>query len=62
MSPAAIEIFRAELAAAVRRAEAAEARAARAERERDELRRLLIRLRTTLAEISDEPLPVQVAA
>lgn len=62
MTPAESETVRRELAALTLRAEAAERRALRAEHQRDHLRALLIRTRTSLAEISDEALPLATAA
>lgn len=62
MSPAQVDAFRAELAAAVQRAEAAERRAARAESERDQARALLARIQTTLCERTDEDTPLRAAA
>jgi len=62
MTPAEVETVRRELAAAAARANAAERRAIRAERERDHARALLARLRTTLSERTDEPIPLRPAA
>jgi len=52
MSPAERDLIRDTLAALTDRAMAAEARATRAEAERDALRALLARVRTSLAEAS----------
>jgi len=56
MTPAEAETVRIEIAALTKRAEAAEQRANRAEAERDHLRALLGRLRTSLAEVHNDPM------
>ena len=61
MSPVQIDAFRAEVAAVVQRAEAAESRAVRAERERDQARALLTRIGTRLCERTDENPPLRAA-
>ena len=55
MSPAESETVRAEIAALTARAEAAERRATQSEAERDRLRALLGRLRTSLVETLNDP-------
>jgi hypothetical protein len=55
MSPATLEAALAEIAALAARAESAERRACLAEAERDRLRALLGRLRTSLVETLNDP-------
>lgn len=55
MTPAEAETVRAEIVALTAHAELAEQRATRAERERDSLRALLSRVRTSLNESFNDP-------